>query len=82
MMTTAMTAMMMMMMMMMMMLIRVWMEDKQSGAESPGIINGITAHIDHIDHHHHKMWEKLKLGMQKGEKTGEGNKERPIEGIC
>ena len=36
-----------------MMLIRVWMEDKQSGAESPGIINGITAaHIDHIDHHH------------------------------
>ena len=48
MMTTAMTAMM-MMMMMMMMLIRVWMEDKQSGAESPGIINGITAHIDHTD---------------------------------
>ena len=49
MMTTAMTAMMMMMMMMMMMLIRVWMEDKQSGAESPGIINGITA-LPTFDH--------------------------------
>ena len=48
MMTTAMTAMM-MMMMMMMMLIRVWMEDKQSGAESPGIINGITA-LPTFDH--------------------------------
>ena len=46
MMTTAMTA---MMMMMMMMLIRVWMEDKQSGAESPGIINGITA-LPTFDH--------------------------------
>ena len=42
-----MMTMMTLMMMMMMMLIRVWMEDKQSGAESPGIINGITAHIDH-----------------------------------
>ena len=51
MMTTAMMMMMMMMMrmMMMMMLIRVWMEDKQSGAESPGIINGITA-LPTFDH--------------------------------
>ena len=50
--TTMMTAMMVMIrmrMMMMMMLIRVWMEDKQSGAESPGIINGITA-LPTFDH--------------------------------